>query len=141
MGVLLVIFLAIVGCCWFNISKHNRIRKNCNEEVKKSREKITEVDMANGLTKEESDKKYVDYKQEKEKEYRRTRAKEALDMNKAHIAYCPICHSTSITAQKQGYGVGKAVAGVALTGGIGLLAGGINANKIKRVCLNCGNKF
>ncbi len=54
---------------------------------------------------------------------------------------CPKCSSTQITAQKQGFGAGKAAAGVLLTGGIGLLAGGINSNKIKLTCLSCGNQF
>jgi hypothetical protein len=56
-------------------------------------------------------------------------------------AKCPLCGSTSLTAHKQGFGIGKAVAGVALTGGIGLAAGGIGANNILVTCLSCGHKY
>lgn len=54
---------------------------------------------------------------------------------------CPKCGSSQIHADKKGYSVGKAVAGVVLTGGIGLAAGAIGANKIKITCLKCGYKF
>lgn len=54
---------------------------------------------------------------------------------------CPKCSSEHITAQKQGFGVGKAVAGVVVAGPIGAVAGGINKNKIQLTCLKCGNKF
>lgn len=56
-------------------------------------------------------------------------------------AKCPKCGSTSLSAGKQGFGVGKAVAGTVLLGGVGLLAGGIGANKTVVTCLNCGYKF
>jgi len=51
---------------------------------------------------------------------------------------CPKCSSRETTHNKQGFGVGKAAVGALLTGGIGLLAGGINKNKIKITCLKCG---
>ena len=35
----------------------------------------------------------------------------------------------------------KAVAGAVLLGGVGLLAGGIGANKTVVTCMNCGYKF
>jgi predicted RNA-binding Zn-ribbon protein involved in translation (DUF1610 family) len=54
---------------------------------------------------------------------------------------CPKCGSNQITANKKGFSGGKALAGVVLTGGIGLLAGGIGRNKIQITCLNCGNQF
>lgn len=54
---------------------------------------------------------------------------------------CPRCRSTKTTFNKQGFGVGKAAIGAVLTGGIGLLAGGIGANKIKLTCLECGNSW
>ena len=56
-------------------------------------------------------------------------------------AKCPRCGSTSLSAAKQGFGYGKAVAGAVVLGGIGLLAGGIGANKTVVTCLNCGYKF
>ncbi len=56
-------------------------------------------------------------------------------------AKCPKCGSTSLSGGKQGFGLGKAVAGAVLIGGVGLLAGGIGANKTVVTCLNCGYKF
>lgn len=56
-------------------------------------------------------------------------------------AKCPKCGSTSLSGGKQGFGYGKAVAGAVLLGGVGLLAGGIGANKTVVTCLNCGYKF
>lgn len=53
-------------------------------------------------------------------------------------AYCPKCYSTSITGQKKGFGIGKAVVGGALTGGLGLMAGNIGARKIRCTCMKCG---
>lgn len=55
--------------------------------------------------------------------------------------HCPKCKSTQITANKKGFGIGKAVAGAALTGGVGLLAGFIGSGKVKVTCLNCGFEF
>jgi ribosomal protein L37AE/L43A len=54
---------------------------------------------------------------------------------------CPKCKSRETTFNKQGFGVGKAAVGVILTGGFGLLAGGINKNKIKLSCLKCGHSW
>lgn len=63
------------------------------------------------------------------------------ESRKNGIACCPKCGSTSLTANKKGFGVGKAVVGAAMTGGIGLVAGNINRNKVKITCLNCGYQF
>lgn len=56
-------------------------------------------------------------------------------------AKCPKCGSTSLSGGKQGFGIGKAVVGAVLLGGVGLLAGGIGANKTVVTCMNCGYKF
>ena len=56
-------------------------------------------------------------------------------------AKCPKCGSVSLSGSKQGFGIGKAVVGAALVGGVGLLAGGIGSNKTVVTCLNCGYKF
>lgn len=68
---------------------------------------------------------------------RRQRIKECQE---AGIVCCPKCGSTSLSANKKGFSVGKAVAGAAFTP-IGVLAGGIGSNKIQITCLNCGYKF
>lgn len=52
--------------------------------------------------------------------------------------YCPFCGSSQLTANKKGFGAGKAVAGAVLTGGVGLLAGFIGSGNVKITCLNCG---
>jgi Bacterial PH domain len=54
---------------------------------------------------------------------------------------CPKCKSKQVNIGKQGFGVGKAFVGAVLTGGIGLLAGGINKNKLILTCLNCGHHW
>jgi hypothetical protein len=54
---------------------------------------------------------------------------------------CPECLSNQTTFTNQRFGVGKAAVGVVLTGGIGLLAGGIGRNKIIITCLNCGHQW
>jgi len=56
-------------------------------------------------------------------------------------ARCPRCGSTSLSGGKQGFGFGKAAAGAFLVGGIGVLAGGIGANKTLIICMNCGHKY
>lgn len=55
--------------------------------------------------------------------------------------HCPKCNSTQITANKKGFGIGKAAVGAAVTGGVGLLAGFIGSGKVEAVCLNCGMKW
>lgn len=55
--------------------------------------------------------------------------------------FCPKCHSTNIQINKNGYGWGKGAVGVLLVGPLGLLAGGMGANKLQATCLNCGHKF
>ncbi|MDE5946343.1 MAG: zinc ribbon domain-containing protein [Oscillospiraceae bacterium] len=68
--------------------------------------------------------------------------KERIKQNKENaIACCPKCGSTSLTTNKQGFGIGKAIIGRAMIGDIGLIAGNINSKKINVTCLNCGHQF
>lgn len=55
--------------------------------------------------------------------------------------YCPYCGSSQLTANKKGFGAGKALTGAVLTGGIGLLAGFIGSGKVKITCLKCGREL
>ena len=55
--------------------------------------------------------------------------------------YCPQCLSTSVSSHKKGFGIGKAVIGANLFGGIGLAAGNIGAQKVLCTCLKCGNQW
>jgi hypothetical protein len=43
---------------------------------------------------------------------------------------CPVCQSEQISHNKKGFGLGKAIAGGVLFGGIGLLGGFIGSNKV-----------
>lgn len=54
---------------------------------------------------------------------------------------CPKCDSDQLTANKRGYSAGKAVAGVVLSGGIGLLAGLHGKDKIVVYCMACGEDW
>ena len=49
--------------------------------------------------------------------------------------------STSLTANKKGYGIGKGVIGAAVAGPFGLAAGNIGRQKVLVTCLNCGRQF
>jgi RNA polymerase subunit RPABC4/transcription elongation factor Spt4 len=62
-------------------------------------------------------------------------------LDKDGIPYCPKCHSTSLTAHKKGFGIGKAMIGGTVAGPIGLIAGNINAKKVRVTCLKCGHQF
>lgn len=55
--------------------------------------------------------------------------------------YCPRCLSTSISADKKGFGIGKAIVGASLVGGIGLTAGNIGSKKVICTCLKCGYQW
>lgn len=63
------------------------------------------------------------------------------ELNEQGVAYCPKCLSTSLSGNKKGFGIGKAIIGVAATGGIGLIAGNIGAKKVRVTCLKCGYQF
>lgn len=54
---------------------------------------------------------------------------------------CPMCGSTQVSAQKKGFGLGKALFGGVLTGGIGLLAGFHGSRGVLLTCLKCGHSF
>lgn len=54
---------------------------------------------------------------------------------------CPYCGSTSISGNKKGFGIGKAVVGAWALGPIGLVAGNIGSKKVVVTCLNCRKRF
>jgi len=56
-------------------------------------------------------------------------------------AYCPKCHSISLSSNKKGFGVGKAVIGAAVVGPLGLIAGNLGAKKVRVTCIKCGHQF
>lgn len=76
---------------------------------------------------------------EKKKEVIAERKKNADEKG---LACCPKCGSTSLSANKKGFGLGKAVVGgLLLSSPVGLLGGAIGKNKIEMYCMKCGNKF
>ncbi|MFZ3101905.1 MAG: TerD family protein [Desulfitobacteriaceae bacterium] len=54
---------------------------------------------------------------------------------------CPKCHSTSVTAGKKGFGLGKAALGGILLGPIGILAGFIGSKNMEFACLSCRERW
>jgi hypothetical protein len=54
---------------------------------------------------------------------------------------CPNCSSKELSVNKKGYGLGKAAAGLILTGGIGLMAGLVGKNKLYGGCHICGHTW
>ncbi len=71
----------------------------------------------------------------------REREQYAYNMANPKQVQCPHCGSTSLSANKKGFGFGKAAGGAVLFGLPGLLAGGIGSGKVKVTCLNCGHQW
>ncbi len=54
---------------------------------------------------------------------------------------CPKCSSTQLTAGQQGFGLGNAVVGGVLLGGVGLVAGFLGSRKVRITCISCGHQW
>lgn len=54
------------------------------------------------------------------------------------VLHCFKCGSSQLSANKKGFGLGKAAVGGLLTGEVGLLGGFIGSRKVKITCLRCG---
>ena len=54
---------------------------------------------------------------------------------------CPKCGSTQLSADKKGFGLGKAAGGALLLGPVGLLGGLIGSKKVMITCLKCGKQW
>ena len=54
---------------------------------------------------------------------------------------CPKCRSSSFTSNKKGFGLGKAITGGVLLGGVGLLGGFVGSDKVQVTCLHCGHQW
>ena len=72
---------------------------------------------------------------------------EVIDVKKGKInketgqLACPKCGCTTLSDQKRGFGIGKAVIGAAAVGPLGLVAGNIGSKKIQVKCMHCGHKW
>lgn len=109
---------------------------NCGEPAETSSVNVKRTDGFWSRLKED-----VREQQQKQIDAKTAERERIKQMDRDGIAYCPKCHSTSLTAQKKGFGIGKAIVGAAATGGIGLVAGNIGAKKIRVTCLKCGHQF
>lgn len=65
----------------------------------------------------------------------------AITVETGNSIRCPKCSSTQITAQKQDFGIGKAVIGTLVSLPVGVASGFIRARKIYLTCLKCGHRF
>ncbi|PBH34836.1 hypothetical protein BGV23_12110 [Clostridioides difficile] len=83
----------------------------------------------------------LEEKRKKEDDISKIRKAKEEKKEKEKIACCPACGSTSLTAHKKGFGIGKAITGATIAGGIGLVAGNIGAKKGRVTCLSCGKQF
>lgn len=73
---------------------------------------------------------------------KKQRIKQRIKENQSNgVACCPKCGSTSLSANKKGFGIGKAVVGVKMIGSLGLVAGNKGAKKVQVTCLNCGHRW
>jgi DNA-directed RNA polymerase subunit RPC12/RpoP len=64
-----------------------------------------------------------------------------INVKKEEYICCPKCRSKELHTGNKGFSGGKALAGVVLTGGIGILAGTHGSKKVIITCLKCGHKF
>jgi tellurium resistance protein TerD len=54
---------------------------------------------------------------------------------------CPKCGSEQLTADRKGFGLGKAAVGGVLLPGVGILAGFLGSRKVLITCLKCGKQW
>lgn len=78
-------------------------------------------------------------KRETKKEEKQELKDRIKQMDKEGIVYCPKCYSTSLSANKKGFSLGKAAVGTLIAGGP--LLGAVGKNKIEVTCLKCGHKW
>lgn len=132
-------FCGYCGKSFSNINPTEEI--NCSSVLLKKKPIVNLMDIKKEVDfYSELDDSEIDEFSEKQKE-EIIRQQEIAMRNYNNQARCPKCGSTSLSVNKQGFGVGKAVAGAVLLGGIGLLAGGIGSNKPVVTCINCGHTF
>lgn len=77
-----------------------------------------------------------------QKSAEKANVKQRIQENKANgIVCCPKCGSASVTAQKKGFGFVRGAIGMSVGIDVGLVAGGLGANKVILTCMNCGHQW
>lgn len=76
-----------------------------------------------------------------EKELEKQQMATEIKAQETDSVCCPHCGSTQFTANKKGFGIGKAAAGGLLLGPVGLLSGFLSSNKLVITCLKCGHQW
>lgn len=109
----------------------NNIKIKRDTEIKKQEKEKKENERLRILSEQAIQK-------HKEEKYERERISQ---LKRDHIAYCPKCHSTSLTYQNKRLSVSRAIVGGALIGPVGVAVGGLTSKKGYVKCLNCGHKW
>ena len=126
--------------CGAENPKDSKFCGNCGETI--------EVEFISEMETKFTKRKEVNLDYEKEnlkmqQESLKVHQQQLLEQKKQFnsMAKCPRCGSTSLSGNKKGFGIGKAVVGASTLGPIGLVMGNIGAKKVRVTCLKCGKNF
>lgn len=67
--------------------------------------------------------------------------KRHMELDDSGQVYCPKCLSTSVSANKKGFGFVRGSLGASVGLDVGLIAGGIGSKKVICTCLKCGYQW
>ena len=113
---------------YFESDKYRRLQFKSKREIDEKRKEEEAKQREKERAEEERRKRMEEY----------DRVKSMLSMN---IIKCPYCGSSSYTYEKKGFSGGKALAGAALLGPYGLLAGTMGSNNSLKRCNVCGRTY
>lgn len=102
----------------------------------KQKQLRTEIETQNGMSLEQMERRDIEraiMESERLSEISKTQTED--------FVCCPRCGSTQLTANKKGFGLGRAAAGGLLLGPVGLLGGFLGSNKVIITCLKCGHQW
>ncbi len=117
------------------------LEKNNYNQIKACKEVRAFYNISLKEAKDLVDKTYIEVNQAK-KLNKKEQAKQRIKENKKEgIACCPKCGSTSLSANKKGFGLLKGMVGATIVGPYGIAAAGVGKNKVIVTCLNCGKQF
>lgn len=109
----------------FAREKQRKLHEELAEKLAPTPEQLAEIRRREAVEAELIEQRMVTNKQ----------AQEADDV------CCPRCGSTQLSANKKGFGIGKAATGGLLLGPVGLLGGFLGSNKVIITCLKCGHQW